>query len=429
MANTDYAEVDAFLHTQQPQVPIFADTRLQYANDIQQGNYSGGQVQFDMLQAKNSWVSWDSSYLVVPIAVSSSTAMPYTSSTIVFPKDGGLAGIFSGIQVADEASTWLAETSGQTPIVNAVRAMIEGSPDWLASEAPTQCYAATPCDYVASDAQAALASANPSTALVGVNMSPFVGAPGSAVDLGPTTSSTIKNPQYQKGADDAQRAFLQQCPFNAATQSFAGNVVIPVRSLHNVFSSLDMPLRQLHLKLTLYFNNPSWQPFVCTNGSAPKLTIGAAAMTGVANLPVVLQLDRAQPGARGQAQRQDEGGHEAHHPIHAHGLLRPQPVQQHLDRAVHRHQPERGGASARVAVCSCGGQHGGLHSVVAHQHGSKLELPERADQLEQLPQPAHPVRAPGVRAGPEHPCRRVASHRRWAEVSTTRATSRTAASA
>ena len=102
-ANDDMAEVDAFLHTEPVSVPVFSDIRLQYSNDIQQRNFSSGQVQFDMLAAKNQWVAWNSSYLVVPISVSSSTSTPYTSSTIVFPKDGGLAGIFSGITLRTRA--------------------------------------------------------------------------------------------------------------------------------------------------------------------------------------------------------------------------------------------------------------------------------------------------------------------------------------
>jgi hypothetical protein len=101
-----------------------------------------------------------------------------------------------------------------------------------------------------------------------INCQPFSGAAGSAIDVGTFPAQSIRNPTYNKAFEDAAKAFALQCPFDSATFSFRGNVIVKLSTLHPIFECLSFPIRGFHLKMTLFFNNPSWQPFVCVNGAA-----------------------------------------------------------------------------------------------------------------------------------------------------------------
>src|SRR6478735_4167114 len=67
------------------------------------------------------------------------------------------------------------------------------------------------------------------------------------------------------------KSFVLQCPFDSTTASFrgTGNVIVKLKNLHPIFECMVFPIKGLHLKLTLFCNYASFQPFVCSNGAAP----------------------------------------------------------------------------------------------------------------------------------------------------------------
>lgn len=202
----------------------------------------------------------------MPISVSSSTSTPYTSTTVLAPKDGGIDNLITGISVGDVQSVWLNESSGQTPLINSLRKTLEKDQEWLDNESSESMFTQTTSDYVAQDCINALATPNQT---YGLNCQPFVGASGANVTVGTFASQSIRNPLYNKAFEDAAKAFALQCRFDATTASFRGNVIVKLKNLHPLFDCLVFPIKGLHLKLTLFCNYASFQPFVCSNGAAP----------------------------------------------------------------------------------------------------------------------------------------------------------------
>ena len=222
------------------------------------------------MTATNSWNGFSEAWLVVPIAVSSSTSTPYTSSTVVGPREG-IQGIFTGLNFGDEQSVWFTENSGQTPLINAVRATLDHSVEWAHNEAKEQMFVPTESNYIATDCTAALATPGAS---YGLNFQPLSGTAGAPLDVGATISTSVRNPQYNSAAEETARQFALQCPFNSTLNAFCGNVIIPLKALHNFFEQLPI-LKSFHMKMTLFMNSGAYQPFFAANGApAPKLTIG-----------------------------------------------------------------------------------------------------------------------------------------------------------
>ena len=267
--STDNDEVDQFLNTAPVTIPQWADRELLWFPDVNNGQYST-QVVFDGMTAVNSWNAFAEAYLVIPLAVSSSTTTPYTSSTVVGPREG-IQGIFTGLSFGDEVSVWFNENSGQTPLINAVRATLDHSMEWAENEAKEQMFTPTDSSYIATDCTAALATPG---AGYGLNFQPLAGAAGSNVEVGATISTSVRNPLYNRAAEETARQFALQCPFNSTLNAFCGNVIIPLKSLHNFFEQLPI-LKSFHMKMTLFFAG-AYQPFFAANGApAPKITIGA----------------------------------------------------------------------------------------------------------------------------------------------------------
>ena len=149
---------------------------------------------------------------------------------------------------------------------------MENGADWLESSAADSGYYPMSEDYSGADCVAALA--NPG-ASYGLNITPFVGAVGSAVDNGATISTSIRNPVCNQAFEKSNRWLQNQLTW-LGNGVFGGTVMVKFTDIHPFFHTCDMPLKGFWLKMSAFTNNfAQLQPMVVANGlPAPKILIG-----------------------------------------------------------------------------------------------------------------------------------------------------------
>ncbi len=72
----------------------FCDAQWLYLTDQNQGNYSSGIINFDTITLANKWVDYYNSYLLIPLAIYSSTANALTPNSQVAIKASLLSLIY-----------------------------------------------------------------------------------------------------------------------------------------------------------------------------------------------------------------------------------------------------------------------------------------------------------------------------------------------
>ena len=270
----DFAAIDALLKVNQDHtLPAFSSSQWLFLNDRNNGSYTN-EIMFDAEGALPNWVLWDESYAIIPWQISSSTGTPYTQANMASMslREGGSLNLISGLQVGDADSTYFTENTGSRWLRNQIAMAMEHGSDYLLSENADSGYYPLKEEYSGADCVAALASPGAS---YGLNVQPFAGAAGAAVDVGATISTTIRNPLYNQSFEQANRWFQNNAQW-LGNGKIGGVSMIKLRDLHPFFAQLNFPMKGWWMKLTLYtlqFQN--FAPICVANGlPAPVITIG-----------------------------------------------------------------------------------------------------------------------------------------------------------
>ena len=224
----------------------YTDSQIEYINDFNNNSYSSGQINFQTQQLVNKWVSWNDSWLAIPIKIKSSTANAYGEATQLCPKSLITSFLYGVLVQTSSGQTIINDTN--TALISHVRSLVE----------------TTFQEYLS----------------LGGEM--FFYKDQQKMDV--ATTGPV-NPTANKDENDGfkQRviSFKDTLKWNDSDKSFTTVLQIPLKYIHDFFARLDFPVINCNWNMSFLFNSynndTQFKPLVLASGDAPVITINPGA--------------------------------------------------------------------------------------------------------------------------------------------------------
>ena len=107
----------------------FTSSEWLYLNDLNNLNYTSGQIKFDTLVNKDQWVIWSDSYLAVPISISSLTAGHALVEGDPIAWKTSVLSLINSVQITTASGQSLVNDTMRVNYINNLRLLIESAWD------------------------------------------------------------------------------------------------------------------------------------------------------------------------------------------------------------------------------------------------------------------------------------------------------------
>ena len=209
--------------------------RIEYLTvaDEQAGDYSGGQISFNLLNHKAKFTVLSDSYLTFPMQVTVGTQGAAPAGNFKIAVKNSILSLIQGVQVSTSDGKGLVNEQLMTvPIMANLRLMLDSSIDFL------QC---NELHYFGSDQNI--------TPDVSIRGSTMLDGPSHQVTTAFPTLDPVRNPSLASRIAVFDSFATTAVPGATWTRRFV--VYLPLRFIHPIFEALDLPLTQERERLQL----------------------------------------------------------------------------------------------------------------------------------------------------------------------------------
>lgn len=217
----------------------YTDSQLEFIPDMNNGNYSSGQINYDLLSVRDKWFVPSECWLSIPVSFTSSTAVAYTQATILAFKQSVLNFITGCNLTTSNGATIFNDQ--QVDLVNNLRLVLEKDQTWYQNDAPKLLFAK---DTIALNHLA-----------VGVQT--------------PTNDAT------NAGLTLRTAEFKQICASPFAGATFNATLQIPLSYIHSFYENCKFPLINARWLMSFNINTfatPQRNPMVAYTVANPNET-------------------------------------------------------------------------------------------------------------------------------------------------------------